>query len=108
MAADNSVPDITPALTAVNGGALLAWSRYDAGLDRAMVDGMIAAFADVEPVAPDTTGQSPIFIVGLPRTGTTLRTTPGSRTTRSWQCSRRPAAPGQTGCARDRRCSGFC
>jgi hypothetical protein len=28
-AADNRVPDITPALTAVPGGALLAWSTYD-------------------------------------------------------------------------------
>jgi tetratricopeptide (TPR) repeat protein len=46
--------------------------RYDAALDRAMIDGMIAAFPDVEPVASDTTGESPIFIVGLPRTGTTL------------------------------------
>ena len=46
--------------------------RYDAALDRAMIEGMIAAFPDVEPVAPDTTGESPIFIVGLPRTGTTL------------------------------------
>jgi hypothetical protein len=29
VTADNAVPDITPALTAVPGGALLAWSRYD-------------------------------------------------------------------------------
>jgi hypothetical protein len=29
VAADNAVPDTTPALTAVPGGALLAWSRYD-------------------------------------------------------------------------------
>jgi hypothetical protein len=29
VAADNTVPDTTPALTAVPGGALLAWSRYD-------------------------------------------------------------------------------
>ena len=29
-AADNDVPDVTPALVATNGGALLAWSRYDA------------------------------------------------------------------------------
>lgn len=45
---------------------------YDAAADRAMIDGMIAAFPDAEPAAPDTTGESPIFIVGLPRTGTTL------------------------------------
>jgi hypothetical protein len=29
VAADNAVPDTTPALTTVSGGALLAWSRYD-------------------------------------------------------------------------------
>ncbi|MEA2692891.1 MAG: hypothetical protein QOJ16_2278 [Acidobacteriota bacterium] len=29
VAADNSVPDVTPALTATAGGALLAWSRFD-------------------------------------------------------------------------------
>lgn len=29
VAADNAVPDISPALTATAGGALLAWSRYD-------------------------------------------------------------------------------
>ena len=46
--------------------------RYDAALDRALIEQMIAAFPEVEPVAPDTTGESPIFIVGLPRTGTTL------------------------------------
>jgi len=32
VAADNSVPDVTPALTATGDGALLAWSRYDAAL----------------------------------------------------------------------------
>jgi hypothetical protein len=33
VAADNNVPDTTPALTATgDGGALLAWSRYDAAL----------------------------------------------------------------------------
>jgi len=32
VAADNNVPDITPALTAVENTALLAWSRYDAAL----------------------------------------------------------------------------
>ncbi|MBS0394061.1 MAG: sulfotransferase, partial [Proteobacteria bacterium] len=46
--------------------------NYDAALDRAMVESMMAAFPELEPVAPDTTGESPIFIVGLPRTGTTL------------------------------------
>lgn len=29
LAADNAVPDITPALVAVDGGALAAWSRFD-------------------------------------------------------------------------------
>ena len=46
--------------------------NYSASRDRAMVDCVIAAFPDVEPGSPDTTGESPIFIIGLPRTGTTL------------------------------------
>jgi hypothetical protein len=29
VAADNAVPDVTPALVAVDGGALAAWSRFD-------------------------------------------------------------------------------
>jgi len=29
LSAPNAVPDITPALTAIGGGALIAWSRYD-------------------------------------------------------------------------------
>jgi len=29
LSAGNAVPDITPALTSVRGGALIAWSRYD-------------------------------------------------------------------------------
>ena len=29
LAADNAVPDITPSVVAVAGGALAAWSRYD-------------------------------------------------------------------------------
>lgn len=29
LAADNAVPDVTPALAAVDGGALAAWSRFD-------------------------------------------------------------------------------
>jgi tetratricopeptide (TPR) repeat protein len=46
--------------------------RYNVALDRMMIDRLIADYPDVEPVPPDTTGESPIFIVGLPRTGTTL------------------------------------
>ena len=46
--------------------------RYDPATDRAVVDRLIEAFPHLEPPAPDTTGESPIFIVGLPRSGTTL------------------------------------
>lgn len=46
--------------------------QYDAGRDRALMERMIAGFPRVEPAARDPTGESPIFIVGLPRSGTTL------------------------------------
>lgn len=46
--------------------------QYDPATDRAVIDRLIETFADVESIAPDTTGEAPIFIVGLPRTGTTL------------------------------------
>ena len=46
--------------------------QYAAATDRAVIDRIIAGFPDVEAIRPDTTGQRPIFIVGLPRTGTTL------------------------------------
>jgi len=49
-----------------------ATMQYDAQLDRAVLEQIIAAFPAVEGRTPDTTGESPIFIVGLPRTGTTL------------------------------------
>ena len=46
--------------------------EYRPATDRAFIDRLIAGFPAVEPVMPDTTGERPIFIVGLPRTGTTL------------------------------------
>jgi tetratricopeptide (TPR) repeat protein len=46
--------------------------RYDPAHERAVIDRIIAGFPHVEPVVTDTTGEQPIFIVGLPRTGTTL------------------------------------
>jgi tetratricopeptide (TPR) repeat protein len=46
--------------------------QYDPAHERAVVDRIIDGFASVEPIAQDTTGEQPIFIVGLPRTGTTL------------------------------------
>jgi hypothetical protein len=54
VAADNSVPDITPALTAVNGGALLAWSRYDTGLGEYQV--VVSRFDKGRWTAPVATG----------------------------------------------------
>jgi len=49
-----------------------ARNRYNPNIDRAFIDRLIAGFPSLEPVAADTTGARPIFIVGLPRTGTTL------------------------------------
>jgi len=45
---------------------------YDPALDRGTMQRIIAGFPDMETARADTTGESPIFIVGLPRTGTTL------------------------------------
>jgi tetratricopeptide (TPR) repeat protein len=49
-----------------------AHSDYRRENDRAMVEQIIAGFPDVEAQHPDLTHARPIFIVGLPRTGTTL------------------------------------
>jgi tetratricopeptide (TPR) repeat protein len=46
--------------------------QYDPKHERAVIDRIIGAFPNVEPISADTTGEEPIFIVGLPRTGTTL------------------------------------
>jgi tetratricopeptide (TPR) repeat protein len=46
--------------------------QYDPAHERAVIGRIIAGFPHVEPVGADTTGEQPIFIVGLPRTGTTL------------------------------------
>jgi tetratricopeptide (TPR) repeat protein len=46
--------------------------QYDPAHERAVIDRIIGGFPDLEPIAADTTGEEPIFIVGLPRTGTTL------------------------------------
>jgi tetratricopeptide (TPR) repeat protein len=46
--------------------------RYDARQDEAVIARIIEAFPKVEAITPDSTGQAPIFIVGLPRSGTTL------------------------------------
>jgi len=57
VAADNNVPDITPALAAAGGGALLAWSRYDAGLGEYRV--VVSRFEEgrwTEPVATGPAG----------------------------------------------------
>ncbi|MHB1871010.1 MAG: tetratricopeptide repeat-containing sulfotransferase family protein [Steroidobacteraceae bacterium] len=49
-----------------------AGTPYDPTTDRAVIERLIEAFPELERNAPDTTGAAPIFIVGLPRTGTTL------------------------------------
>jgi tetratricopeptide (TPR) repeat protein len=58
----------------LSAGARLERARiqYDPSQDRVVVERIIAGFPDIQPVLKDTTGEGPIFIVGLPRTGTTL------------------------------------
>jgi tetratricopeptide (TPR) repeat protein len=46
--------------------------QYDPAQDRLHMERIIAGFNGPEATANDSTGKSPIFIVGLPRTGTTL------------------------------------
>jgi len=46
--------------------------QYDSATDRTVIDRIIAGFPNVEGAGLDTTGERPIFIVGIPRTGTTL------------------------------------
>ncbi|HUL45852.1 MAG TPA: sulfotransferase [Steroidobacteraceae bacterium] len=57
----------------IAGNALVrARLRYDARQDQAVIERIIASFPRVEALTPDATGEAPIFILGLPRTGTTL------------------------------------
>jgi tetratricopeptide (TPR) repeat protein len=46
--------------------------NYDSEVDRAVVERLMTCFSQPEPLPRDATGESPIFVVGLPRTGTTL------------------------------------
>jgi tetratricopeptide (TPR) repeat protein len=46
--------------------------RYDIANDEATVDWIIEAFPDAAAVAPNACSDAPIFIVGLPRSGSTL------------------------------------
>jgi tetratricopeptide (TPR) repeat protein len=46
--------------------------QYDRRTDRTVIDRMISGFDQTEAARPDSTGERPIFIVGLPRAGTTL------------------------------------
>lgn len=45
---------------------------YDSALDEAAIQRLLASFGATESPWPDSTGEAPIFIVGLPRSGTTL------------------------------------
>lgn len=45
---------------------------YNSALDEAAIGRLMAGFPDLEAPRTDTTGEAPIFIVGLPRSGTTL------------------------------------
>ena len=60
-------------LNAAN-AAMRARQPWDAEARRAEVDGLIAAFegADFTPIAEPPAGPRPIFVTGLPRSGTTL------------------------------------
>lgn len=68
------VEDYEPSWHHVQAGNALERARlnYNANTDRAVIDRIIAGFPLVEAVAADTTNERPIFIVGLPRSGTTL------------------------------------
>jgi tetratricopeptide (TPR) repeat protein len=46
--------------------------RHDSAEDRALVDAMIRAFPEPRPQASGYGSEEPIFIVGMPRSGTTL------------------------------------
>jgi tetratricopeptide (TPR) repeat protein len=46
--------------------------QYNPATDRAVIDRIIAGFPTVESPTADSTQERPIFIVGLPRSGTTL------------------------------------
>ena len=47
--------------------------QYDAAQDRQVIEQLIEVFPGPEETeAPDSSGEAPIFIVGLPRSGTTL------------------------------------
>jgi hypothetical protein len=64
VAADNAVPDVTPALVATAGGALLAWSRYD-GHDYRVQLARFAGGGWSEPAAIGTRGSAyPVFSAG--------------------------------------------
>jgi tetratricopeptide (TPR) repeat protein len=49
-----------------------ARSQYSLERDRAVIEEIIHGFPQIEAIRPDLTRERPIFIVGLPRTGTTL------------------------------------
>ncbi len=46
--------------------------QYKPAQDRLTIERIISAFPELEVSYPDSTGEKPIFILGLPRTGTTL------------------------------------
>jgi tetratricopeptide (TPR) repeat protein len=46
--------------------------RYERDTDRTVIEQIIAGFPTVETPRRDITGERPIFIIGLPRSGTTL------------------------------------
>ncbi len=46
--------------------------KYVSAQDREIIDTIMAAFPTIEHPGEDSTGERPIFVVGMPRTGTTL------------------------------------
>jgi tetratricopeptide (TPR) repeat protein len=59
-------------VTAANRVERLNLRDYDVVSDTSLLEAMEAVFSGDEASYPDTTGQRPVFVVGLPRTGTTL------------------------------------
>lgn len=59
-------------ITAANRIERLNIRDYDIAADSAVFAALLEVFDTLEPTLPDTTGQRPIFVVGLPRSGSTL------------------------------------
>ncbi len=66
--------------------------RYDAPARRAQIDELISMFSAPSPAAADASGPVPVFIVGMPRSGTTLIENVIGAHSLAFACGERPAA----------------